>query len=78
LRIITQVRGKVNAISMDKCRRVGLVFGDVVASCELVNCTSVEVQCTGRVATVAIDKCDGCQVGIALHNLVSQRAAARH
>lgn len=34
----------------------------VVATCELVNCAGVEVQCTGAVPTVAVDKCDGCQV----------------
>lgn len=107
---------------MDKCRRTGLVFQDVVASVEVrstqhaqhaqhdaqqlyremlflqstsrcsawadpgarrarmspgprnrprvpiapalqvVNCSSVEVQCTTQVPLVAIDKCDGCQV----------------
>ena len=35
----------------------------VVATVELVNSSSVEVQCTGAVPTVAVDKCDGCQVG---------------
>jgi hypothetical protein len=34
----------------------------VVATVELVNCAGVEVQCTGSVPTVAVDKCDGCQV----------------
>lgn len=115
-----QVRGKVNAITLDKCTRTGLLFEAgkrrppappcpwsarrpalpvgcalgggprwpascfpqlrlthrpapapcppcpppaVVATCELVNSSSVEVQCTGAVPTVAVDKCDGCQVG---------------
>ena len=53
----------MNAITLDKCTKTGLVFEDVVASCEIVNSKSVEVQCTGRVHTVAIDKVDGCQVG---------------
>lgn len=57
-----QVRGKVNAITMDKCSRTGLLFEQVVATCELVNSSSVEVQCTGAVPTVAVDKCDGCQL----------------
>lgn len=57
-----QVRGKVNAITMDKCTRTGLLFDQVVATCELVNCAGVEVQCTGAVPTVAVDKCDGCQL----------------
>lgn len=38
----------------------------MVATCELVNCAGVEVQCTGAVPTVAVDKCDGCQVSASL------------
>ncbi|PRW32688.1 cyclase-associated 1 [Chlorella sorokiniana] len=57
-----QVRGKVNAITLDKCSRTGLLFEAVVATCEVVNCTSVDVQCTGTVPTVAVDKVDGCQL----------------
>jgi adenylyl cyclase-associated protein len=33
-----------------------------LATCELVNCRSVQVQCLGSVPTVSIDKVDGCQV----------------
>ncbi|KAI3423920.1 hypothetical protein D9Q98_009754 [Chlorella vulgaris] len=57
-----QVRGKVNAITLDKCSRTGLLFDSVVATVELVNCAGVEVQCTGSVPTIAVDKCDGCQL----------------
>ncbi|PSC76207.1 dipeptidyl aminopeptidase acylaminoacyl peptidase [Micractinium conductrix] len=57
-----RVRGKVNAITLDSCSRTGLLFDMVVATCELVNSSSVEVQCTGAVPTVAVDKCDGCQL----------------
>ena len=38
------------------------IFSDVLATCELVNCRSVQVQCLGSVPTVSIDKVDGCQV----------------
>ncbi|KAL6775929.1 hypothetical protein ACKKBG_A19115 [Auxenochlorella protothecoides x Auxenochlorella symbiontica] len=57
-----QVKGKVNAISLDKCSRVGLLFDRVVASVELINSSSVDVQCTGGVPTLAIDACDGVQL----------------
>ncbi|KAL4424859.1 hypothetical protein ABPG77_011109 [Micractinium sp. CCAP 211/92] len=66
-----QVRGKVNAITMDKCSRTGLLFDQVVATCELVNCAGVEVQCTGAVPTVAVDKCDGCQLYLPRRSLES-------
>ena len=54
-----QVQGKVNAITIDSCSRTGLVFQDLVSSCEVVNCSSVEVQSTGIMPTIAIDKTDG-------------------
>lgn len=61
---VVQVKGKCNAISIDKCHKTGVVFEDVIASCELVNCNSVQVQCTGSAPTVSIDKCDGVQAYI--------------
>jgi len=57
-----QVKGKVNAITVDQCARTGVVFDDLVAVCELVNSTALQVQVTGRVPTIAVDKCDGVQV----------------
>ncbi len=57
-----QVKGKVNAISVDSCQRVGLLFEDIVAACELVNSTRIQAQATGVVPTIAVDKCDGVQV----------------
>lgn len=59
---VLQVHGKVNAITLDSCTRTGLVFQDLVSSCEVVNCTSVEVQSTGIMPTIAIDKTDGIAV----------------
>lgn len=57
-----QVRGKVNAITLDNCTKCGVVFDTVVSSCEVVNCTSVQVQCTGDAPTVSVEKTDGCQL----------------
>lgn len=59
---VVQVKGKVNTISLDKCKQTGLVFEDVIATCEVVNCNSVQVQCLGYIPTVSIDKTDGCQL----------------
>jgi adenylyl cyclase-associated protein len=56
------VKGKVNTVSLDKCKQTGLVFEEVIATCEVVNCNSVQVQCLGNIPTVSIDKTDGCQL----------------
>lgn len=53
----------MNAISVDSCQRIGLLFEDLVAVCELVNSSKIQVQVTRVVPTIAVDKCDGVQVG---------------
>ncbi|PNW83037.1 hypothetical protein CHLRE_06g304100v5 [Chlamydomonas reinhardtii] len=67
---VLQVKGKVNAVSLDKCVRVGVVFGDVISGVEAVNCSSVQLQVTGAVPTLSIEKTDGAQL------FVSKRCAA--
>lgn len=57
-----QIKGKVNSISIDKCKKSGVVFDKVMASCEIVNCDSVQVQVQEECPTVQIDSCSGVQV----------------
>lgn len=57
-----QVKGKVNSIVMDSCKKSSLVFDSVVSSIEFVNCQSVQMQVLNKVPTVSIDKTDGCQI----------------
>lgn len=59
----------MNAITLDGCSRCGVVFDSVVSSCEIVNCKSVEVQCTATVPTLAVDKSDGCQLYLTKESL---------
>ncbi|KAK4437771.1 Cyclase-associated protein 1 [Sesamum alatum] len=59
---VLQIQGKVNNITVDKCTKMGVVFKDVVAACEIVNCSSVEVQCQGSAPTISVDNTAGCQV----------------
>jgi len=56
------VKGKVNSILIDSCNRVGILFDDVLSTVEFINSTNVQMQATGKVPTVAIEKTDGCQV----------------
>ncbi|KAL6218586.1 hypothetical protein ACLB2K_011796 [Fragaria x ananassa] len=58
---VMQIQGKVNNITIDKCTKMGVVFQDVVAAFEIVNCNRVEVQCQGSAPTVSIDNTAGCQ-----------------
>nr|CAG4638553.1 EOG090X08PR [Cyclestheria hislopi] len=57
-----QVKGKVNSIVLDSCKKCGVVLDSVVSSVEFVNCQSVQMQVLNKVPTISIDKTDGCQM----------------
>ncbi|XP_032591799.1 adenylyl cyclase-associated protein 1 isoform X1 [Drosophila grimshawi] len=63
------VKGKVNNIVFDSCKKCSLLFESVVASVEFVNCQSVQMQVLGSVPTVSIDKTDGCQMYLSKDSL---------
>jgi len=69
---VIQIKGKVNAVTVDDCSGTGIVFENVVASFEVVNCNSVEVQVLGRVPSIAIDKTSGCQVFLSKESLETE------
>jgi len=57
-----QVKGKVNSVAIDNCKRTAVVVENVISGVEVVNGTSIEVQITGRAPSVAIDKTSGMQL----------------
>ncbi|KAJ3020362.1 F-actin-capping protein subunit alpha [Thoreauomyces humboldtii] len=57
-----QINGKINTVTMDNCKKVGLLVENAVSTIDVVNCKSVQVQITGRAPTVVIDKTDGMQL----------------
>jgi len=57
-----QVKGKINSVVMDSCKKCSIVFDSLVSSVEFVNCQSVQMQVLGKVPTISIDKTDGCQM----------------
>jgi len=62
---VIKVKGKINSIVLDNCKRTAVVFETAISGFEIVNCTSVEVQVLGAVPNVAIDKSQGVQVILA-------------
>uniref|UniRef100_A0A5K3EIX0 C-CAP/cofactor C-like domain-containing protein n=1 Tax=Mesocestoides corti TaxID=53468 RepID=A0A5K3EIX0_MESCO len=46
----------------DSCKKTSLLFDTVISSVDIVNCASAQVQVTGFMPTINIDKTDGCQV----------------
>jgi adenylyl cyclase-associated protein len=56
------VKGKINSIVIDSCKKCSVVFDSLVSGVEFVNCQSVQMQVLGKVPTISIDKTDGCQM----------------
>lgn len=56
------IKGKINSIFLDSCKKCSVLFDSVVSSIEFVNCQSVQMQVIGHVPTISIDKTDGCQM----------------
>ncbi|KAJ8637049.1 hypothetical protein MRB53_011316 [Persea americana] len=74
---VLQVKGKVNNITIDKCTKMGIVFTDVVAAFEIVNCNGVEVQCQGSSPTISVDNTGGCQLYLSKDSLETSITTAK-
>ncbi|TGZ67137.1 hypothetical protein CRM22_004937 [Opisthorchis felineus] len=64
-----EVKGKINSIMIDNCKKTGVVFGDLISALDIVNCQSVQVQSMGQLQTVNVDKTDGCQIYLSSQSL---------
>lgn len=56
------IKGKVNGVTLDSCKKTAVVVDDLISALEFVNCQSVQSQINGEVRLVSIDKTDGVQV----------------
>lgn len=74
---VLQIKGKVNNITVDNCTKMGVVFTDVVAAFEIVNCSRVEVQCQGVAPTISIDNTAGCQLFLSKDSLEASITTAK-
>ncbi|KAI4298347.1 hypothetical protein L6164_031920 [Bauhinia variegata] len=74
---VLQIQGKVNNITIDKCTKMGVVFKDVVAAFEIVNCNGVEVQCQGSAPTISVDNTSGCQLYLSRDSLEASISTAK-
>ncbi|XP_074587371.1 cyclase-associated protein 1-like [Curcuma longa] len=74
---VLQVKGKVNNITVDKCTKMGVLFTEVVAAFEIVNCDGVEVQCQCSAPTISIDNTSGCQLYLSSDSLGASITTAK-
>ncbi|XP_013854926.1 adenylyl cyclase-associated protein 1 [Austrofundulus limnaeus] len=72
-----QVKGKINSITIDSCKKMGLVFDDVVGIVDIINCRDVKVQVLGKIPTISINKTDGCHVYLSKDSLSCEIISAK-
>ncbi|KAK2830375.1 hypothetical protein Q5P01_018306 [Channa striata] len=64
-----QIKGKINSIIIDNCKKLGLVFENVVGIVEIINSKAIQLQVLGSVPTISINKTEGCQVYLSKDSL---------
>uniref|UniRef100_A0A8D1KHC7 Adenylyl cyclase-associated protein n=1 Tax=Sus scrofa TaxID=9823 RepID=A0A8D1KHC7_PIG len=57
-----QIKGKINSIIVDNCKKFGLVFDNAVGIVEVINSKDIQMQVMGRVPTISINKTEGCHI----------------
>ncbi|XP_037329911.1 adenylyl cyclase-associated protein 1 [Pungitius pungitius] len=72
-----QVKNKINSIIIDNCKKMGLVFDDVVGIVEIINCRDIKIQVMGKVPTISINKTDGCHVYLSKDSLSCEIVSAK-
>jgi len=72
-----QIKGKVNTIIIDDCKRTAVVFENVISGVEVVNSTAVEVQVLGKVPSIAVDKTSGIQLYLSKDTLDSELVSSK-
>ncbi|KAM9384647.1 adenylyl cyclase-associated protein 2 [Pholidichthys leucotaenia] len=72
-----QIKGKINSIIIDNCKKLGLVFENVVGIVEIINCKSIQLQVLGTVPTISINKTEGCQVYLSKDSLSCDIVSAK-
>uniref|UniRef100_A0A667ZTV0 Adenylyl cyclase-associated protein n=1 Tax=Myripristis murdjan TaxID=586833 RepID=A0A667ZTV0_9TELE len=61
----------------DNCKKMSLVFDDVVGIVEVINCRDVKVQVMGKIPTISINKTDGCHVYLSKDSLSCEIISAK-
>uniref|UniRef100_A0A914YCG9 C-CAP/cofactor C-like domain-containing protein n=1 Tax=Panagrolaimus superbus TaxID=310955 RepID=A0A914YCG9_9BILA len=66
---VVQIKGKVNSITVDGCKKTSVAFENLLGQVEVINSQSVEIQTLGSLPTISIQKTDGCQVYLSKDSL---------
>lgn len=71
------IKGKINQLTLDGCKKTAVVIDSVISGIDLVNCQSCQIQVTGKAPTFSIDKTDGCQLYLSKEGLGAEIFTAK-
>lgn len=69
--------GKCKSVMIDGCKKTRVLFDDCVSACEMVNCQRMQIQCRGKLPSVAIDKTDGILIYLSRDSLDATIVASK-
>ncbi|XP_067424453.1 adenylyl cyclase-associated protein 2 isoform X2 [Emydura macquarii macquarii] len=72
-----QMKGKINSITIDNCKKFGLVFDNVVGIVEVINSKDIQIQVMGKVPTISINKTEGCHIYLSEDSLDCEIVSAK-
>jgi len=72
-----QIHGKCNSITVDSCKKINVVFDNVISQLDVVNCQSVKAQVMGKVSSVQVDKCDGFDMYLSKESINAEFVTAK-
>ncbi|XP_044282383.1 adenylyl cyclase-associated protein 2 [Varanus komodoensis] len=72
-----QIKGKINSIIVDNCKKFGLVFDNVVGIVEVINSKDIQIQVLGKVPTISINKTEGCHIYLSEESLDCEIVSAK-
>ncbi|XP_050746952.1 adenylyl cyclase-associated protein 2 [Gymnogyps californianus] len=72
-----QIKGKINSITIDNCKKFGLVFDNVVGIVEVINSRDIQIQVMGKVPTISINKTEGCHIYFSEESLDCEIVSAK-
>jgi len=59
---VVTIKGKFTNVSVDTCKKVAVIFDDLIGSVEVVNSHGTQLQANGSIPTITLDKSQGATI----------------
>ncbi|GME84689.1 unnamed protein product [Ambrosiozyma monospora] len=69
---IIQIKGKVNAISINACKKIGVVIDKAISGVDVIKAQKLELQILDSVPIISIDQSDSCSLYLSKTSLETE------